>query len=59
MQVFDGTTWAVGNTGTDIYLGNIPVSAQTMLTVTGGSVTGPTTIPLSVGAFTFVTLLAN
>ena len=37
----------------------MPVSAQTMLTVTGGSVTGATTIPLSAGQFTYVTLLAN
>jgi hypothetical protein len=59
MQVFGDMAWAAGNTGTDIYLGNIPVSAQTMLTVTGGSAIGPTTIPLSAGAFTFVTLLAN
>ena len=59
MQVLTGGTWAPGNTGTDIYLGNIPVSAQTMLTVTGGKVTGPTTIPLSTGAFTYVTLVAN
>lgn len=59
VQVNNGTTWTAGNTGTDIYLGNIPVSATTTLTVTGGSVTGPTTIPLSAGQFTYVTLLAR
>ncbi len=59
MQVNSGASWAAGNTGTTIYLGNIPVSAQTTLTVTGGDVTGPTMIPLSAGAFTYVTLLAT
>lgn len=60
MQTFtEGSGWAAGNTGTDIYLGNIAVSAETTLTVTGGGVTGPTTIPLSPGQFTYVTLIAN
>ena len=59
MQHNDGVNWTVGNTGTDLYFGNIPVSAQTTLNVEGGRVTGPTTIPLSAGAFTYVTLIAN
>jgi len=59
MHRFDGTAWAAGNTGNDIYLANVPVMSQTNLVVTGGAVTGPTTIPLSAGAFTYVTLVAN
>ena len=50
---FDGTTWVDGNTGTDVYLGNIPVQATTTLTV-GGTAAG--TIPLTAGQFTFVTV---
>jgi hypothetical protein len=59
MQVFSGTTWSAGNTGTDIYLGNIPLASTTTLMVSGGDVTGATTIPLSAGLFTYVTLLAK
>jgi len=60
MQVFtEGTGWAAGNTGTEIYLGNIAVSAETALTVSGGSVTGPTKVPLSAGQFTYVTVVSK
>jgi hypothetical protein len=56
---FDGTAWVDGNTGTDIYLGNIDAAATTPLTITGGSVLGGGSIPLTAGAFTYVTLIAN
>ena len=59
MQALASATWSPGNTGNNIYLGNIPVSSTTTLMVSGGSVTGPTTIPLSAGQFTYVTLLAT
>ena len=58
-HTFANGTWTAGNTGNEIYLANIPVSSQTTLTVSGGDVTGPTTIPLSTGTFTYVTLIAN
>jgi hypothetical protein len=58
-KTFDGTTWADGNTGSDIYLGNIPVQATTTLTISGGSVLGGGSIPLTAGAFTYVTVIAN
>jgi hypothetical protein len=56
---FDGTAWVDGNTGTDIYLGNVDPQGTTTLTVTGGSVLGGGSIPLTEGAFTYVTLIAN
>jgi hypothetical protein len=59
MQVNDGTAWSAGNTGSTIYLGNIDVAANTTLTVSGGVVVGTETVPLSAGAFTYVTLLAR
>jgi hypothetical protein len=57
-QQFDGTTWTSGNTGTDVYLGNI-APGMTTLTVTGGSAIGAGTIPLTAGQLTFVTLIAR
>jgi hypothetical protein len=59
MKSFDGTAWVDGNTGTDIYLGNIDLAATTTLTVTGGNVLGGGSIPLAAGTFTYVTLIAN
>jgi len=60
MQTFDGTAWAAGNTGTDIYLGNIPASMGSgSIVVSGGEWQGPTTIPIEAGRFTFVTLEAQ
>jgi outer membrane protein TolC len=55
---FDGTTWVDGNTGTDIYLGNI-AGTTTSLSVSGGSATGAGTIPLTPGEFTYVTIVAK
>jgi hypothetical protein len=58
-KVFDNLQWVDGTTGSDFYLGNIPVSDTTKLVVTGGKYTGPTTIPLTAGQFTYVTIVAN
>jgi len=58
-KTFDGAAWVDGNTGTDIYLGNVDPQGMTSLAITGGSVVGGGTIPLTEGAFTYVTLLAN
>jgi hypothetical protein len=58
-KTFDGTAWTDGDTGTDLYLGNLDPQATTKLTITGGGVIGGTTIPLTAGQFTYVTLLAK
>lgn len=57
-KAFDGTTWADGNSGTDIYLGNI-AGTSTTLNVSGGGATGAGTIPLAAGEFTYVTIVAK
>jgi hypothetical protein len=57
-QHYDGSTWTSGNTGTEIYLGNIALGTTT-LTVTGGSAIGAGPIPLTAGQLTFVTLIAR
>ncbi len=55
---FDGTTWADGNSGTNIYLGNI-TGTSTTLNVSGGGATGAGTIPLAPGELTYVTIVAK
>ena len=52
------SAWVDGNTGNDIYLGNIDGSSTT-LTITGGGATAPSSIPLTAGAFTWVEILAK
>jgi hypothetical protein len=57
-QAFDGATWSAGATGSAVYFPNVDVQATTTLSVAGGALgTGP--IPLTAGAFTYVTVLAN
>src|SRR5690606_35567286 len=58
-HTFTNGDWQAGGAGTDIYLANIPLAAETTLTVSGGNVTGSTRVPLSAGQFTYVTLLAR
>ena len=50
---WDGTTWADGDAGTDVYLGNIDATGMTNLSV-GGSSVGM--IPLVAGQFTYITV---
>jgi hypothetical protein len=58
-QAFDGTTWAAGTTGVNVYFPNVDVTvATTDVTVTGGAI-GTTTIPLVAGTFTYLTVIAN
>jgi hypothetical protein len=59
-KVFAGAAWADGDTGNDVYLGNIdPSGGTTLLTVAGGSAIGAGSIPLTAGAFTYVTVVAR
>lgn len=55
---FDNGTWADGNTGTDIYLGNVDPQAMTALDVPNTS-KGAGSIPLTAGSFTYVTVVAK
>jgi hypothetical protein len=58
-QVFDGAAWSDGDTGQNIFLGNIEPAATTTLSVTGGDSLGGGEIPLTAGEFTFVTVIAR
>jgi hypothetical protein len=59
-QAFNGTTWAAGEVGKDVYFPNVDVgvgSGSTMLTVVGGAVgTGP--IMIAPNKITIVNVLA-
>lgn len=50
---FDGTTWVDGNTGTDVYFGNVDPQATTTVSVDGNDAG---TIPLAAGKFTYLTV---
>lgn len=58
-KVFDGASWVDGNSGEDIFLGNIEAQPNTTLTVTGGDALGGGVIPLASGQFTYVTVIAR
>ena len=55
---FDGSAWVDGNTGTDIYLGNIS-GTTTSVQVSGGGATGASSIPLEAGKITYLTIVAK
>lgn len=55
---FDGASWVDGNTGTDIYLGNIS-GTTTALNVSGGGATGASSISLAPGQITWLTIVAK
>jgi hypothetical protein len=55
-KIFDGSAWVDGATGTDFYFGNVATGGPTKLTVTGAPVYGGASVPLTAGAFTYVTL---
>ncbi len=58
-QAFNGTTWAAGETGKDVFFPNVDVaSGSTMLTVVGGAI-GTGSIPLQAGKLTLVAVLAK
>lgn len=56
-QRFDGSAWAAGDTGSDVFFPNVAVGA-TLITVAGGAV-GATTVALEASAYTYVTVIAN
>lgn len=57
VQRFDGTTWAAGNTGAEVFFPNVaPGSAE--VTVAGGAV-GTGTVMLEAGAYTYLTVITN
>lgn len=57
-QHFDGTAWSDGNTGSDIYLGGIS-GTMTSLSVSGGGATGASSIPITPGQITYLTIIAK
>lgn len=58
-QVNDGTAWTDGNTGSTIYLGNVDATGNVTLEISGGEILGTKTVPVTPGAFTYVTFIAK
>jgi hypothetical protein len=56
---FDGAVWVDGNTGDNIYLGNIDAPTATLTIAGGSSIGGTGDIALTPGAFTYVTIVAR
>jgi hypothetical protein len=56
-QAFDGTTWAAGDTGVNVYFPNVdPASGSTKVSMSGATGTG--SVPLAAGTFTYLTVHA-
>jgi hypothetical protein len=54
-QAFDGTTWAAGDTGGNVYFPNVdPASGS--VTVSMSNATGTGSVPVTAGTFTYLTI---
>jgi hypothetical protein len=59
-QAFDGTRWAAGSTGGDVYFPNIDVTGSMMTTVTvAGGAIGTGSLALHSGAIMYMTVIAH
>ncbi len=60
-QAFDGTTWAAGATGVDVFFPNItlPLGGTTNVTIGGAGGIGGGAVPLAAGTITYVTVVGN
>jgi len=56
-QAFDGTTWAAGDTGVNVYFPNLDPAGGTTTISTTGTALGTGTVPVAAGTFTYVTLV--
>lgn len=57
-QAFDGTQWAAGDTGENVFFPNVdPATGTTLVTMSGGL--GAGSIPLTAGSFTFLTVVGQ
>ena len=56
---FDGTAWAAGDTGSDVYIPNVAVGSGTTTVTVTGTTSLPPSVPLLAGKFTYLTALSN
>jgi hypothetical protein len=59
VQAFDGTNWAAGDTGVNVYFPNVDPSPGTTKVTTTGSALGTGSIPIAAGTFSFLTIVAS
>lgn len=56
-EAFDGTMWAAGDTGVNVYFPNVdPAPGMTTVSTTGTAL-GTGTVPVAAGTFTYVTVV--
>jgi hypothetical protein len=59
-QAFDGTTWAAGDLGADVFFPNITLAPEKMTTVTvAGGAVGTGSVPLAAGSITYMTVVVR
>jgi hypothetical protein len=57
-QRFDGTSWAAGDTGSDVFFPNVDLGAAVAVTVTGGAI-GTGSYTLEPGKLTYLTVVTR
>jgi len=58
-QAFDGTTWAAGDTGVNVFFPNVDPSAATGTVGMSGASAGTGDVPLVAGTFTYLSIVAQ
>jgi hypothetical protein len=58
-KAFNGSTWAAGDTGENVFFANVDPSTITTKVSISGSALGTGDIPLTAGSFTFLTIVAK
>lgn len=59
VQAFDGTAWASGDTGGDVFFPNIDLGGGTTDVSVAGNVLGTGSVPLVAGTITYMAILVN
>lgn len=58
-QRFDGTAWAAGDTGRDVFFPNVVLSAGTVTVAMTGATVGTGSYPVEPGKLTYLSVIAN
>ena len=58
-QAFDGSTWAAGDTGVNVFFPNVDPSASTATVGMSGASLGTGDVPLVAGTFTYLSIIAQ
>jgi hypothetical protein len=56
-EAFDGTSWAAGDSGPNVYFPNVDPTGGTTTISTTGTALGTGSVPIAAGTFTYVTIV--